>query len=87
MYLKKVESKAKREERDVYFDAPLSSLQALHGSNRIDKISEIYRIDINVKTYTSLLKMDMMIKEIMGSHIAIKGAEDFVSQLMEHGKD
>lgn len=55
----------------------------------IDKISEIYRIEINIKAYSSLLRMDALIKEVMGSHIAIKGAEDFVSQLMEikHGKD
>ncbi|MCH8329262.1 MAG: nucleotidyltransferase domain-containing protein [Nanoarchaeota archaeon] len=55
----------------------------------IDKISEVYRIDINIKVYKPLLRIDALIKEVMGSHIAIKGAEDFLSQLMEikHGKD
>lgn len=59
------------------------------NEKKIDKISEIYRIEINIKAYSSLLRIDTLIKEVMGSHIVIKGVEDFVSQLMEitHGKD
>lgn len=55
---------------------------------RINKISETYGIDINLKKYSrdSFKKKDHLIKEVFENHIIVKGVESFLEVAL-NGQD
>lgn len=61
----------------------------------IERIADIYKIEINVKAYPlpafekAIAKKDTLTEEVIKDHIIIKNAQQFVSHLMEfrYGKD
>ena len=66
-----------------------------YDREEIEKISGIYKIEINVKSYPlglfkkSLLKKDHLLEEVKKDHILIWNVQQFVSYVMEfgYGKD
>jgi predicted nucleotidyltransferase len=66
-----------------------------YNESKFDKISEIYKIDINVKNYPlNILKkviknQDPLIEEVIKNHIILKGVQEFVENLKVkyHGKN
>jgi predicted nucleotidyltransferase len=47
------------------------------NEREIDKISELYKIDISLKIYPKLDR-DILIKEVLKNHVVIKNADDFI---------
>ena len=48
---------------------------------KINKLSKIYRIKINIKIYPKLEK-DILTKEVIKNHIIIKNAEQFIEKIL-----
>ena len=59
------------------------------NEKEIDKISEIYKIDINLKVYPNINKIDTLIKEVIKNHIIIKDGETFILNILKvnHGSN
>lgn len=66
-----------------------------YDENEIDKISKVYKTEINIKHYQmhnfkrALIKKDPFLEEIIKDHILIEGIQKFVSSVRElkYGKD
>ena len=58
-------------------------------SNKIKEISKAYKIEINLvvyplEKYKSVINKDILVKEVLENHIAIKNIDGFVSTVMEN---
>lgn len=66
-----------------------------YDENGVRKVSEMYRIEINVKNYPlsgfkgALRKHDPFIEEVLANHILVKNIQQFVSYVrrLRYGKD
>ena len=66
-----------------------------YDRDKVYKVSELYNLQINVKNYPasafrrSLKNKDILLTEIIKSHVIISGAEEFVNAVMRdyYGKD
>ncbi len=63
-----------------------------HKKGEIEKVSDIYNVRVSVKNYPleifkEEIKTDILIKEILDSHVIFKGAEQFIEAVMKDGKE
>lgn len=61
-----------------------------YDRKRIDAASQTYGIDISVKCYPlenfrKALRGDILVKEVLKSHVAFLNAEQFIKEVFEHG--
>ena len=61
-----------------------------YDRERIDTVSQTYGIDISVKCYPlenfrKAMRGDILVKEVLKSHIVFLNSEEFVKEVFEHG--
>ena len=58
------------------------------NKSKYNRISKLYGIDINVKTYAildrALLEKDPLLKEVINNHVIISGVEQFIEIVMKN---
>ncbi len=63
-----------------------------YDEEKVRKISETYGIEVSVKCYPKKifeknLANDILIREVMKSHVVFLNAEQFISKVVAHGQD